>query len=42
MHLPERPAKKDVDRLLRRLLNAGYTMREIREVISFSEDRWED
>ena len=35
-HLPESPTKKDVDRLLRRLLTAGYSMSEIREVISFS------
>ena len=37
MHLPASPAKKDADRLIRKLLNAGYSMREIREVISFSE-----
>ncbi|MCH5198155.1 MAG: regulatory protein RecX [Oscillospiraceae bacterium] len=38
IHLPESPTKKDVDRLLRRLLTAGYSMSEIREVISFSEE----
>jgi len=38
VRLPENPAKKDVDRLLRRLIGAGYTMREIREVIDFSEE----
>ena len=38
MHLPETLSPKDADRLLRRLLSAGYTMREIREVVSFSED----
>ncbi len=38
MHLPERPAQKDVNRLIRRLLNAGYTMREIRETVTFSEE----
>lgn len=38
MHLPENPTRKDVDRLLRRLLSAGYTMRDIREVISFSQE----
>ncbi|MBQ7638348.1 MAG: regulatory protein RecX [Clostridia bacterium] len=36
--LPEEPTKKDVDRLMRRLLSAGYTMREIREVISISQE----
>ena len=35
--LPERPTRKDADRLIRRLLNAGYSMGEIREVVSFSE-----
>lgn len=38
MHLPENPTKKDVDRLMRRLLNAGYSMGEIREAISFSQE----
>ena len=35
-HLPDSPTKKDADRLVRRLLAAGYTMRDIREVVSFS------
>lgn len=39
-HLPESPTKKDVDRLLRRLLTAGYSMSEIREVISFSGEEY--
>ena len=38
LHLPERPTHKDVQRLIRRLLNAGYSMREIREVVTFSEE----
>ena len=38
MHLPQHPTKKDADRLIRRLLSAGYSMHEIREVISFSEE----
>ena len=38
MHLPDAPTRKDADRLLRRLLNAGYSMREIKEVVSFSDD----
>ena len=37
MHLPEQLTKKEADRLIRRLLTAGYSMREIREVISFTE-----
>lgn len=40
LHLPESPTKKDVDRLLRRLLTAGYTMSEIRDVISFSGEEY--
>ena len=38
MHLPPVLTKKDADRLIRRLLNAGYSMREIKEVVSFSEE----
>ena len=38
MHLPERPTKKDADRLIRRLLSAGYTLGEIREVVTISEE----
>ena len=38
MHLPETMTKKDADRLVRRLLNAGYSMHEIREVVTFSEE----
>ena len=38
MHLPDSPTRKDADRLIRRLLNAGYSMREIREVVLFSEE----
>ena len=38
MHLPAVLTKKDADRLIRRLLNAGYSMREIREVVTFSEE----
>lgn len=41
IRLPESPTKKDIDRLLRRLLAAGYSMREIREVISFSQEEYE-
>ena len=37
MRLPDAPTKKDVDRLLRRLLAAGYSMREIREVVEISD-----
>lgn len=36
MRLPERITKKDRQRLIRRLLAAGYTMGEIRETVSFS------
>ena len=38
MHLPEQLTKKEADRLIRRLLTAGYSLREIREVITFSEE----
>ena len=39
MHLPDSPTRKDADRLIRRLLNAGYSMREIREVVTISEEQ---
>ncbi len=38
MRLPERLTKKEADRLVRRLLNAGYSMAEIREVVAFEEE----
>ena len=37
-HLPEEVTQKELDRLLRRLLNAGYTMAEIRQVLRISEE----
>lgn len=42
MHLPERPTQKDVQRMLRRLLNAGYSMREIRDAVEISEQTYDD
>ncbi len=41
MRLPEHPTRKETDRLLRRLLAAGYTMREIREAVEITEETWE-
>ena len=36
MHLPETLTRKDLDRLLRRLQSAGYTMGQIRQAVQFS------
>ncbi len=42
MRLPETVTKKEADRLIRRLRAAGYSMREIREVVEFSGAPEED
>ena len=38
MHLPEALTQKELDRVLRRLTAAGYSMREIRAVLRFTEE----
>ena len=38
MRLPDTLTQKELDRLLRRLTAAGYSMREIRAVLRFSEE----
>lgn len=38
MRLPERISQKDLNRLIRRLLGAGYTMAEIREAVEVSDE----
>ncbi len=38
MRLPETLTRKEKDRLLRRLLQAGYSMREIREAVEFDAE----
>ncbi len=38
MRLPKTLTRKEKDRLLRRLLQAGYSMREIREVVEFDAE----
>ena len=42
MRLPERITEKERQRLIRRLLAAGYTMAEIRETIEFNEPRGDE
>ena len=41
MHLPPTLTKKEADRLMRRLLGAGYTPSEIGQVVRFSDEDYE-